>query len=130
MPRVTRAALRSQELQEDLASVPLPSTPIKSRAPLDEIAGNTIGELETVNTSEDNMVAAKTGHAKGKKGNATKKGVKQRKAKPEDQTVKVLEDDNQSQSSSAAEEACKDLLMKETSGTLSYPALLHIDGPG
>ena len=109
MPRVTRAALRSQE--EDPASVPLPLTPIKGRAPLGEASGNTLAEPQTLNNPEDTMAAGK----KGKKGKATKKTTEQSKVK--EPAVEVMEDDNQSQTSSAAEEACKDLL-KETPGIL------------
>lgn len=122
MPRVTRAALRSQEPQEEsvvAASVPLPMTPIKGRVPLGETSGNTVAVPEIVN--EENMAAAaKKGPGKGKKGIAPRKATKPKKAKVEKSEVEVLEDDNQSQTSSAAEEACKDLL-REDFGLLYLP---------
>ena len=124
MPRVTRAALRSQEPQDDPAIVPLPLTPIKGRVPLGESTGNRGGELEKVNPSDSRMTVAKKGSGRGKKGNAVNKASKQHKAKMEESEVQVLEDDNKSQTSSAAEEACKDLL-KDTPGTL-YTALPRV----
>lgn len=130
MPRITRAALRSQEEQEEMdiaACVPLPLTPnLKVRAPLGETSGNSAAAPKIVNTSEETMAAAKKGPGKGKKGNATKKATKQKKNKARGATMEVIEDDNQSQTSSAAEEACKDLLNGD-SGAL-YPFVLHIYG--
>jgi len=113
MPRITRAALRAQEQEEtdEASSVPLPVTPKPNgRTPLGETSGNTATAPEIVNNPEETMAAAKKGPGEGKNGNATKKDTKQKKNKVEDPTVEVIEDDNQSQASSAAEEACKDLL--------------------
>lgn len=113
MPRVTRAALRSQEMQEETdtaASVPLPLTPKpKARAPLGETSGNTAAAQENVHTSEENKAAVKKGPGKGKKTGA-RKATKPNQSQEERSTVEVIEDDNQSQTSSAAEEACKHLL--------------------
>ena len=117
MPRLTRAALRSQELKEDPASIPLPVTPTKGRVPLKETAGNTSAEPETVEESEDITAATETGPRKSKKGNVTKKAIKHQPSKDKERAVDVLEDDNISDISSAAEEACKDLL-EETPSTL------------
>lgn len=109
MPRVTRAALRSQEIQDEsdlAASTALPHTPVKSRAPLSEISNNKVNGPEPVNTSEEQMGLAK----KGKKGNNTKKSTKQKIENNKQTDVEVLEDGNESSTSSAVEEACKDLL--------------------
>lgn len=111
MPRVTRAALRSQEIQEEAdlaASTPLPLTPIKARAPLGEISHNKVHEIEPVVNSEEQMGPAKKG--KGKKGKSVKKSTKQDKENKEQTDVEVLEDGNESSNSLAVEEACKDLL--------------------
>ncbi|KAK4692700.1 hypothetical protein P7C71_g4555, partial [Lecanoromycetidae sp. Uapishka_2] len=121
MPRVTRAALRSQEVQEEsdlAASTPLPLTPIKTRAPLGEVSTSKVNELASASTSEVKMAPAKKG--KGKKGNKTKKSAKEKKENKEQPDVEVLEDGNESSSSSAVEEACKDLLLnnRETQQTI------------
>ena len=119
MPRVTRAALRSQELQEDPTSVPLPLTPIKGRTPLGEVAGNQSAEPETVDTNGKTTELAKKGPTKGK-GNAIKKATRHNKVKHEQTFIEVLEDDDHSQNSSAAEEASKDL-MGDMSGIWIMP---------
>jgi hypothetical protein len=127
MPRITRAALRSQEGQEEAvnaASVPLPSTPkLKGRAPLGETSGNSVAASHNINTPEESMAAAKKGPGKGKKQNATKKASKPNKIQSEEPIVEVIEDDKQSQTSSAAEEACRSLL-EENSGVFP-PFVLH-----
>ncbi|KAL6715091.1 hypothetical protein ACLMJK_007352 [Lecanora helva] len=110
MPRVTRAVLRSQEIHEDAASVPLPLTPIKGRTPLGETAGNASVIPEMIDTGEGTMTGTEKGPGKGKKGKASKNATKKKKANKEEPMVEVLEDDNQSQTSSAAEEASKDLI--------------------
>ena len=119
MPRVTRAALRSVEQQNEsdiAASSPLPQTPIKGRAPLGEIAGNRGAENEATNTSNDKVAPAKKGIGAGKKGNAAKKASKQMRKNDEELRVEVLEDEKQSMHSSAAEEACQDLLKDGSQG--------------
>lgn len=126
MPRVTRAALRSQEeqVETDIAArAPLPLTPnLKVRTPLGETSGNSAAAPKIVSTADETMAAAKKGPGRGKKGNATKKATKQKRNKAGGPTVEVIEDDDQSQTSSAAEEACKDLL-KGDSGVF-YPFVL------
>ena len=117
MPRVTRAALRTQELQEEsdiAASTPLPPTPVKKRVPLGEISDNVATEAQVAEL-EQKLVPAKKGSVRGKKANATKKTNKQKKVKAMDVEPKILEDDNESTTSSAVEEACQDLL-KDSSG--------------
>lgn len=117
MPRVTRAALRTQELQEEsdiAASTPLPPTPVKKRVPLGEISDNVATEAQVAEL-EQKLVPAKKGSVRGKKANITKKTNKQKKVKAMDAEPRVLEDDNESTTSSAVEEACQDLL-KDISG--------------
>lgn len=127
MPRITRAALRSQEGQEEAinaASVPLPSTPkLKGRAPLGETSGNSVAAPTNVNTPEESVAAAKKGPGKGKKRNATKKAIKPKNIETEEFVVEVIEDDKQSQTSSAAEEACKNLMEENSGVSLSF--VLH-----
>lgn len=113
MPRVTRAALRSQVLLDevDLAiSTPLPSTP-RTRVPLGEIAANT---EEIKNPNLELSKSKKKQPAKGKR-KIAKKIQKQTNGKVQDQGVEVLEDDNQSTASSAVDEACQNL-MQDISG--------------
>lgn len=114
MPRVTRAALRSHALLEeaDLASAtPLPLTPV-TRVPLGEIAGN----KEEIKTEPHELSKAeKKPQVKGKKGRVAKEVKKQENDKIDHETIEVLEDDNQSATSSAVEEACQNL-MQESSG--------------
>lgn len=113
MPRVTRAALRSQVLLDevDLAiSTPLPSTP-RIRVPLGEIAANT---EDIKNPFVGLSKTKKKQPAKGKR-KVAKKAKKQSDSKVEDQSVEILEDDNQSTTSSAVDEACQ-YLMQEVSG--------------
>ncbi|MCJ1456563.1 hypothetical protein MMC28_006924 [Mycoblastus sanguinarius] len=118
MPRVTRAALRSKELEEETSvtiSKPFLLTPAKSRVPLGEIRDNqSAGSI--VNTPEESVEVAKKDPAKvkGKKGKATKKTTKQEKLSIEEPSIDVLEDGNQSAASSAVEEACQDLMMNGT----------------
>ncbi len=117
MPRVTRAALRTQELQEEseiAASTPLPPTPVKKRVPLSEISDNVATEAQVAEL-EEKLVPAKKGSVRGKKANVAKKTNKQKKVKAMNAEPEVLEDDNESSTSSAVEEACQDLL-KDNSG--------------
>lgn len=114
MPRVTRAALRSHALldEADLASsTPLPLTPV-TRVPLGEVAGNREeirSELRQLSKVE------KKPPVKGKKGRVAKKAKSQENDKINNETVEVLEDDSQSATSSAVDEACQKL-MQESSG--------------
>ena len=120
MPRVTRAARRSQETHAELneaTSTPLPLTPIKGRAPLGESAGN-IGTPKTkkdkgINEAPCDIVVNEP--KKGKKGNAAKKVPKKKSAKTKKEDVKVLEDNEESEGSSAADEAAANL-SKDLSG--------------
>ena len=112
MPRTTRAALRSKELAEEeatAASVPLPTTPQKERVPLGEITDNKGVELTLADSAENEPL--KQGAKKGRKTKVAKKGNKNKaKDNTEEPEVEVLEDGNQSSSSSAAEEAREELM--------------------
>ena len=99
--------MEQQEESDLAASIPLPQTPIKGRAPLGEIAGN---NNEVTKSSEEQGAPPKKGARKGKKGNTAKKATKPTKEKAEEVRVEVLEDENKSIHSSAAGEACQDLL--------------------
>ncbi|MCJ1355387.1 MAG: hypothetical protein MMC33_005378 [Icmadophila ericetorum] len=117
MPRVTRATQKNIEVLEDAASVPLPSTPRRERAPLGEITANQNENTPVRYELEVDIYAKppkKTG-AKGRKAKGTKKGKKKDIENSENNDV--LEDDNQSDVSSAVEEACKEL-MKENNGAI------------
>lgn len=121
MPRVTRAALRSIEQQEGsdfAATIPLPQTPTKDRAPLGEITGNKGVQSEAANTSEEQAAAVKKGTGKGKNGNAAKKANKKPEERAEEVHAEVLEDENHSTHSSAAEQARQDLLKDGSQGML------------
>ena len=123
MPRVTRAALRSNAAFQDsdlAVSVPLPLTPCKERPPLGEIAGNALENSHPDSGSSETIKAQRRSAVEGKKGRAAKKVKSKSKASNED-LVEVLEDDNRSASSSAVDEACEDLLKNEVSiGSLQY----------
>ena len=124
MPRVTRAALRTNAILEDeanmAAATPLPLTPTVTRPPLGEVAGNfnadafIAGELEIV------LKPVKKSTATVKKSKGTKKGRKKDNTEKENE-VEVLEDDCQSSTSSAAEEACEELLKEKTGGRMRLP---------
>ena len=127
MPRVTRAALRSKELQVDAdiaASTPLPQTPTKNRIPLGEVAGNRGTYIQAPLPGEQ-AAQAKKGTRKGKKGNNAKTFNKQNREEAEDVHVEVLEDESQSIDSSAAKEACQDLLNNDLQGMV--PGTLAFD---
>lgn len=120
MPRITRAALRSNAVLEDepdlALSTPLPATPQKEREPLGEVAGNVSEESLVIH---DAVKAGKKGGAKGRKAKGTKKGKKQPKPDNGETIPEVLDDDNQSATSSAVEEACEDLKKPSAGGEIS-----------
>ncbi len=121
MPRVTRAALRSLEQQDEsdiAASTPLPQTPTQVRVPLGEVAGNKGAHSEAISTYEEQAAPAKKGTGKGKKGNNAKKANRGMREKAEEVRIEVLEDANRSINSSAAEEACQDLFKDGSQGML------------
>ena len=121
MPRVTRAALRLEQHEETdiAASTPLPQTPIKGRIPLGEVPGNKGTHSEVGSTSEEQAAPTKKAIGKGKKGNNAKKANKQKKDNAIEVHAEVLEDISWSVHSSAAEEACQDLLRESSPGMLN-----------
>ena len=127
MPRVTRAALRSNMILEDEANLaaetPLPTTPGQERTPLGEVTGNLFQEV--IQLGEDLVAAGKpmkkTRTAQGKKTKGAK-GTRQGRKKNETQQEnrpEVLEDDDESSTSSAVEEACRELMRESTGGRAS-----------
>ncbi|KAL8734368.1 MAG: hypothetical protein Q9166_001566, partial [cf. Caloplaca sp. 2 TL-2023] len=112
MPR-TRAALRSQASPEDsdiAATTPLPaSPPVTRRIPLGEITGNQEEVTVAVDNPEE-ILKANKGAGKGKKGKGSKKTKKDVLNDNDDEPGKVLPDENESETSSAVEDACQDLL--------------------
>ena len=119
MPRVTRAALRlnAAMLEETnlAASTPLPLTPLPHRAPLGEITGNSEDVKAMVNDLEELVKARKKAPPKAKRGKVPKNEKKLALSAKSEASVEVIEDDNQSATSSAVDEACQEL-MKEPSG--------------
>lgn len=118
MPRITRAALRTNIVLDDevnlATATPLPLTPQIERAPLGEIAGNPIGEVTSM--LEVNLAKpVKKVTGKPKKAKAPRK---EKKRPVQDETdFEILEDDNQSSTSSAVEEACEELLRDHSQGS-------------
>ena len=93
------------------ASTQLPLTPRKGRPPLGEIAGNG-NVLESSGTS---IVSAEPTKVQKKVAVKVRKGRAAKKVDPANEVhsgdcVKVLEDDKQSATSSAVDEACEELL--------------------
>jgi hypothetical protein len=110
MPRVTRAAVRIMEDEATLAAgVPLPSTPNAERAPLGEITSNRNEQPTTA--LEVNLCKPAKKPNRGRKAKPAKKSKKQNQSEPEP-VCEVLEDDNESATSSAVEEACEELRKK------------------
>ncbi len=118
MPRVTRAALRLNPMLEETnlaASTPLPLTPVPNRAHLGEITGNS-GEVKAVvRAVESSVKAHKKAPLKGRRGKTLKNAKKITPNARSEESIEVIEDDNQSATSSAVDEACHEL-MKEPSG--------------
>lgn len=117
MPRVTRAALRSITLLEEsnlAASIPLPRTPQAQRTPLGEIAGNVVEAVAAPDVYSQRSKPEKKTGPKGKRGRVKK--VKTLEQEPTTEAIiDVIEDDAQSATSSAVNEACKEL-QKERAG--------------
>ena len=115
MPRVTRAALRANSALDDVAaSVPLPVSPYGGggRRVLGEISTNQEDHNASLDTTA--ATATKKPAVKTKKGKGSKK-TKKRHADL-DENCQVLEDENQSGSSSAVEDACEELLKRSDNG--------------
>ncbi|KAL8953744.1 MAG: hypothetical protein Q9222_000426 [Ikaeria aurantiellina] len=126
MARTTRAAPRTQVLQEDsrvAAAVPLPATPpVTRRTPLGEISGNQEDLPVVVDDPEEILKGnKKKGSGKGKKGKISKKTKKHDPEVKEDESQHVLPDENESETSSAVEDACQDLRDGRPQGDLIIP---------
>ncbi|MCJ1405357.1 hypothetical protein MMC11_008584 [Xylographa trunciseda] len=129
MPRITRAALRTNAILEDeanlAAATPLPSTPTMSRTPLGEVAVNMYGETVKGEDQDDAIKPAKKAVGKARRAKGTKKGRKKDDDEKENQ-VEILEDPYQSSASSAVEEACEDLLKKNAGGKPYCPYCVRL----
>ena len=113
MPRLTRAALRSAVLEdtEEAAQIPLPATPKMERTPLGEITLNQEDEPKivlAVNLSKPGKKAAKS--------KDTKTGRKKKDTSNKENGPEIIEDDYQSATSSAVEEACEELIRQDKKG--------------
>ncbi|KAL8741842.1 MAG: hypothetical protein Q9190_005601, partial [Brigantiaea leucoxantha] len=115
MPRVTRAALRSQASIEgsDIATmVPLPASPAPMRrSPLGEISGNSKDGPPSTDNTQRVLPALNKGVVKGKKTKSSRMAEEMTASLYDENNDKiVLMDDCESEASSAVEEACRDLL--------------------
>lgn len=118
MPRITRAALRSQVMLEEAelaAATPLPLTPV-TRVPLGEITGNKEGTAIIPVTIQDLLEGENKPKEKRKRGKVSKKAKKPENRRIKSDVVEVLEDDNQSVTSSAVDEACHELMQDSSGG--------------
>lgn len=113
MPRLTRAAKRAQPAPGDsavAAAVALPATPPSTkRMPLGEISGNQ-EELPTPVENPEQILKANKGPGKGKKGKSSKKSKGLDEAGNTGKSTGVLPDEVESETSSAVDDACQDLL--------------------
>lgn len=128
MTRVTRAAMRSQASSDNSgvdATMSLSiNTPTSRRMPLGEISGNQEEFPAAVEDSEAKVKANK-GPGKGKKGKASKKSKKKNEAGAIQGSGDVLPDDNESEISSAVEDACQDLRKEQAQGLI----VMHDQSP-
>lgn len=115
MPRVTRAALQAA------AAVPLPATPpVTKCAPLGEISGNQEGLPVAVEDPEQ-ILKANKGSGRRKKGKVATKNRKHEEAANNEKPASVLPDENESETSSAVDDACQDLLKERPQGKSTHP---------
>lgn len=110
--------MEQQDESDVAAPTPLLQAPINGRVPLGEVAGNNGAESEAAKNSEEQAAPAKKGIGKGKKGNTAKKANQHMMETGEQLCVEVLEDENQSAHSSAAEGACQELMKDDSQGML------------
>lgn len=103
MPCVTRAALPA-------------SLPVTRRAALGEISGNQEG-LPTAVEDPEQILKAYKALGKAKKDKASKKPKKQDGSGNNEAPSDVLADEIESETSSAVEDACQDLLREQPEGT-------------
>jgi hypothetical protein len=110
--RQTRSALRAEAIHvDDRAAIAtqLPLSPVKERAPLGEVAGNTkIGEVEK---GEKMAKAKRARKGKGKKGKKVEAEVS-----VEQQQDVVLEDERQAAGSPASDSVAEELAKQNNGG--------------
>lgn len=113
----TRSALRSQASHENPTTTsPSTTSSASKRAPLGEITGNQ-EEVPIAVDNPEEILKAKRGTAKGKKSKSSKKSKKDaQNTNNEEDSGKVLPDENESETSSAVDDACQDLLRDQTQG--------------
>lgn len=120
MPRLTRAAMRAQPSPDDsavAAAVALPATPpVIKRTPLGEISGNQ-EELPTPVEDPEQILKTNKGPGKGRKAKVTKKSKGQDESGQNGKAASVLPDEIESETSSAVDDACQDLLKEQHEGT-------------
>lgn len=107
----------SPDIAATAAGVPLPLTPpVTRRKPLGEISGNQEELLAALDDSELTL--------KSKKGPENGKGKKGKNGKKHNENhgrEEVIPDENKSESSSAVEDACYELLNTEPQGNSETP---------
>lgn len=125
MPRVTRATAILEDEVNMAAETPLPSTPIRTttRPPLGEIAQNVNADALIAENLEVILKPARKATSRGKKAKGTKKGTK-KVDRGKENSAEVLEDDCQSATSSAVEEACEDLMKEHSGGMFPLSGIL------
>lgn len=121
MARATRAAMRSQVSSDNSAvgaTISFPTISLTNRRmPLGEISGNQ-GEFPAATENTEVTTKANKGPGKGKKGKASKK-FKNDEAAGTNKSKDVLPDDNESEISSAVEDACQNLWKEQTQGRIA-----------
>ncbi len=111
----TRAALRSQAPSEDSNNIGTPPPPAPKRAPLGEITGNQ-EEVPVAVDDPEEILKANKATGKRKKSKSSKKSKKHVATPEDEESGKVLPDENRSETSSAVDGACQDLLRDQTQG--------------
>ncbi|KAL8869932.1 MAG: hypothetical protein Q9174_003903 [Haloplaca sp. 1 TL-2023] len=124
----TRNMLQQPEDIAVAANTPVPATPpVTRRKALGEISGNQEGRPAAINGPEQSLKANKS-RGKGKKGKGQKKAKKEIHASENCASKEeVLPDENESETSSAVEDACQDLLQEKPSG--SSQMIIHDRDP-
>ncbi|KAL9006760.1 MAG: hypothetical protein Q9188_000538 [Gyalolechia gomerana] len=121
--------MRSQVSSENSgvgAAFSLPTTPpITKRMPLGEISGNQEELMAAVEHPEGTLKANKG--PKGKKGKTSKESEKNDEAAGTKESGDVLPDDNESEISSAVEDACQELMKEQAQDTSSI--VMHDQSP-
>ncbi|KAL8756399.1 MAG: hypothetical protein Q9199_002961 [Rusavskia elegans] len=123
----TRSALRSQASHENPTTTSPPTSSASKRAPLGEITGNQ-EEVPIAVDDPEEILKANRGTAKGKKSKSSKKSKKDaQNTSNEADSGKVLPDENESETSSAVDDACQDLLRDQTQD--ASQVIVHEDRP-